>query len=115
MEITYFVISIIEIILTVFLVNILIKAEKMTILLHSKINEDFYKFNIAFKKAGLILSSAGKILKLYKIYLKEVKKIKGLYKAYKTLRQAIMTAALIFGIKNRQKINIKKLIKFFGL
>ncbi len=115
MEITYFVISIIEIILTVFLANILIKAEKKTVLLHSEINKRFYKFDIIFKKTGLILSSASKILKLYKIYLEEVKKLKGLYKAYKALRQAIMAAALIFGIKNRQKINFKKMIKFFGL
>lgn len=111
MEVTYFVISIIEIILTVYLVFVILKTDKAVTLLKNKLEILIPEKMTNYKKFALTLSSLNKILKLYEKYTKELTKYKKIYKAIENLKSAILVLAFALGLKNHKKLNLKKLIK----
>ena len=99
MQVVYFVISFIEIILTAFAVYFLIKADKAILNFNRVLDENFDFVYKKFQKIGETLHFFAKMFDVYENYKDTVKEFKNLLKAFKSVKRIINIYNLITGIK----------------
>lgn len=110
MEVVYFVISVIEIILTVYLVFILKKAEMKVEGYSAEFEKSFNIFLKNFRLYAKTLKITSKIARTYKTYLKKTKDFKKLINSIKGIKGIISAVDFIKGKRNK-KFNIFRVLR----
>lgn len=110
MEVVYFVISVIEIILTVYLVFVLKRANIKVEGYSAEFEKSFNIFLKNFRQCAKTLKITSKVAYAYKTYLKKTKDFKKLINSIKGIKGIISAIDFIKGKRNK-KFNIFQVLR----
>ena len=114
MQVVYFLISLIEIILTFIIVSLLRKGTRAIKNANIKVNSNIKKFEDIYEIITKILNLSAKFFDFYKNYKASIKEINHLFKAIISVKKIIDTYSFLSSITTIKKLGflifLKKMI-----
>lgn len=111
MQVVYFLISFVEVILTIALVFYLIKATKTLDAINFTMNYKIKKFNDFYDLITKILNFSALSFQVYKKYKGSIKEFKNIANAFLTIKKIIDTYALLSSLATVKKLSFLLVLK----